>query len=597
MTSLEILRKAFLLLNRSERLQYVLRILSGLLISLLDIVGIFLVGIVSVGSVNSDRNEITKLHFFSSLNYIDFNTLIVAVAIFFLTKSIASLLMIRSSNRFLTSVAVKNSSKLATSLFSGNISNIQQRSSHQYAYSLGIGMNSIFLEVLGGFLIIFVEFFLLFVLYAVLAAFNLVITLIVLMYFGLVVSLMQFSLSKISFKAGELRVRSEVASTQIIQESIFSFRELYVSGAINSALQKYKLVRKDAGHAFADSQWVGILPKYTLETFLLVGAAISYGLTKSIFSEGNVSVLIPLYLIAGLRMLPSMLRIQAALGNIKGGAGNSTYTFELLTEFQSTPSISETKRILAEEGEIFTPSVSLRSLNYAFPATNELAISDINLSIESGSHLAIVGPSGAGKSTLVDLILGVHESNSGSIVISGIPPREAIKKWPNEIRYVPQTVGLLDASLAENVVLRKLRSHDEELKVIRALKFANLEHLISREGGIHADIGERGIQLSGGQRQRLGIARAMYSNPKLLILDEATSALDADTEETITQLIKGLRGVTTVITIAHRLSTIRIADQIVYMDSGKILAKGTFSELRNRVSDFDRQAKLMGLLN
>jgi ABC-type multidrug transport system fused ATPase/permease subunit len=394
-----------------------------------------------------------------------------------------------------------------------------------------------------------------------------------------------------------MRVRSEVASTQIIQESIFSFRELYVSGAINSALEKYKLVRKDAGHAYADSQWVGILPKYTLETFLLFGAAMIYSSTKLLSDNSNPSLFIPLYLIAGLRMLPSMLRIQAALGNVKGGTGNSIHTFELLSDSRLSFEKSYVQGLSGDVSDQFVPSVVLKSVSFTYPSTNQNAISDINLTIANGSHLALVGPSGAGKSTLVDLILGVHKSDTGLITISGIEPRDAIYRWPNEIRYVPQTVGLFDCSVAENIALRKLRSEEEELLVIRALEFANLQEIIVRSNGIHSNIGERGLRLSGGQRQRLGIARAMFSNPKLLILDEATSALDADTEETITQLIKGLHGETTVITIAHRLSTIRLADQIAYMDGGRILATGTFDQLRKNLPEFDRQSRLMGLTN
>lgn len=595
MNLLGILRKAFLLLSRSERKQYGFRILSGIAISLLDIVGIFLIGFISVGSFKDKSFRLEKILRWYHAGSIDFNLLILIVAIFFLAKSIASVFLIRNTNRFLTSVAVRKSSELAYSLFSTNISNIQQRSSQQYAYSLGIGMNSIFLEIMGGFLIIFVEVFMLVVLLAVLAAFNLIITLIVLTYFGLIVYLMQVSLSKISFRAGRMRVQSEVASNQIIQESIFSFRELYVSGGINSAIQKYNLVRKDAGDSYADSQWVGILPKYTLETFLLLGAAIMFVATKWISDVSNASLFVPLYLIAGIRMLPSMLRIQAALGTVKGGMGNSAYTFELLSDRLFASRKSNIQEIFLESRELFDPRITLNSVTFSYPDADQVAISDVSLSIENGTHLAIVGPSGAGKSTLVDLILGVYEADTGLISISGLAPRDAIKRWPQEIRYVPQSVGLFDASLAENIALRQVSSKDDELNVIRALQFANLVNLISREGSIHTNIGERGIKLSGGQRQRLGIARAIYSSPKLLILDEATSALDADTEETITQLIKELHGVTTVITIAHRLSTIRLADQIAYMDSGKIISTGTFFELRNLVPDFDRQVRLMGL--
>jgi ATP-binding cassette subfamily C protein len=597
MTSLVILRKAFALLSPSEQKQYVLRVLSGLSISLLDIFGIILVGLISFDSSKQANSQVEKLLNNFDPNHFNVNFLVVGVTLFFLFKSLTSVFMIRNTNRFLTSIAVKNSSKLAASLFSKNISNIQQHSSQQYAYSLGIGMNSIFLEILGGFLIIFVEIFLLIALLVVLAIFNLVLTLIVITYFGLVVFLMQFSLSKISLRSGKMRVRSEVASSQIIQESIFSFRELYVSGAIDSALAKYRLVRRDAGNAYADSQWVGILPKYTLESFLLLGAAMIYSSTRLLFDDSNASVFIPLYLIAGLRMLPSMLRIQAALGNVKGGTGNSIHTFELLSENRDSFESPNFQGLFGEVGNQFVPNVVLKSVSFNYPSTNENAISGINLSIPYGSHLALVGPSGAGKSTLVDLILGVQKPNTGLITISGLEPRDAIYRWPNEIRYVPQTVGLFDSSIAENVALRKLISKEEELLVIRALEFAHLQEITVRNGGIHSNIGERGLKLSGGQRQRLGIARAMFSNPKLIILDEATSALDADTEETITQLIKGLHGVTTVITIAHRLSTIRLADQIAYMDDGRILATGTFDELRNTLPEFDRQARLMGLSN
>lgn len=586
-----------MLLSASEQKQYVWRVLSGLVIALLDIFGIILVGLISFDSSKGSNIQIEKLKNLFNLDLVNFNFMVLAVSWFFLFKSLASVFMIRSTNRFLTTIAVKNSSELATSLFSRNISNIQKHSSQQYAYSLGIGMNSIFLEILGGFLIIFVEIFLLVVLLLVLALFNLAITLIVIVYFGLVVFLMQVSLSKISLRSGKMRVRSEVASAQIIQESIFSFRELYVSGAINSALEKYKLVRKDAGHAYADSQWVGILPKYTLETFLLFGAIMIYSSTKLLSDNSNPSLFIPLYLIAGLRMLPSMLRIQAALGNVKGGTGNSIHTFELLSDNGISFEKSHLQELSREVADQFIPSVVLKSVSFVYPNTNQNAISDINLTIANGSHLALVGPSGAGKSTLVDLILGVHKSDTGLITISGIEPRDAIYKWPNEIRYVPQTVGLFDCSVAENVALRKLRSEEEELLVIRALEFANLQEIIVRSSGIHSNIGERGLNLSGGQRQRLGIARAMFSNPKLIILDEATSALDADTEETITQLIKGLHGETTVITIAHRLSTIRLADQIAYLDGGRILATGTFDQLRKNLPEFDRQARLMGLTN
>jgi ABC-type multidrug transport system fused ATPase/permease subunit len=162
--------------------------------------------------------------------------------------------------------------------------------------------------------------------------------------------------------------------------------------------------------------------------------------------------------------------------------------------------------------------------------------------------------------------------------------------------YVPQDVVIAAGTIRENIALGYPPKEATDELVKSALKIANLEKLIaSLPDGINTQVGERGTRISGGQRQRLGIARAMFTRPKLLVLDEATSALDGETEIEISEAIRALRGVTTVIMIAHRLSTVREADIVVYMDNGNVIATGTFEEVRDLVPDFDRQAKLMGL--
>jgi ABC-type multidrug transport system fused ATPase/permease subunit len=173
---------------------------------------------------------------------------------------------------------------------------------------------------------------------------------------------------------------------------------------------------------------------------------------------------------------------------------------------------------------------------------------------------------------------------------------EAIAKWPGAISYVPQDVMVVNGSIRENVALGyPLEAARDEL-VNSALSIASLSDFVANlPEGLDTNLGERGGKISGGQRQRIGIARALFTKPKLLVLDEATSALDGDTEESISSDIQKLKGSTTVVLIAHRLSTVRDADLVLYMDKGEIVARGTFEEVRNAVPDFDRQAKLMGL--
>jgi ABC-type multidrug transport system fused ATPase/permease subunit len=205
-----------------------------------------------------------------------------------------------------------------------------------------------------------------------------------------------------------------------------------------------------------------------------------------------------------------------------------------------------------------------------------------------------VGSSGAGKSTLVDLILGLRGNDTGQIFIGGLIPGEAIKKWPGAISYVPQNVFVSDSTILTNVAF----GYEEICMDLawEALEIAQLSEFVkSLPLGVHTPVGEGGNMISGGERQRLGIARALYTKPKLLILDEATSSLDAQTEVAISEAISKLRGDVTIIMIAHRLSSVKNADQVVYLQNGNIVAKGSFSDVKSAVPDFEQQASLMGL--
>jgi ABC-type multidrug transport system fused ATPase/permease subunit len=209
------------------------------------------------------------------------------------------------------------------------------------------------------------------------------------------------------------------------------------------------------------------------------------------------------------------------------------------------------------------------------------------LNIRPGTCVAIVGGSGAGKSTLIDLILGLIEPETGRILVDGEDIHNDVNAWWRRLRSIPQHIYLLDATLAENVAFGVAMERIDRDRVHEALKSAQLSDVVARlPEGIDQPIGENGVQLSGGERQRVGIARALYWDPEILVFDEATSALDAITEKRITDWLKHRRAGQTLLIVAHRLSTVQHADVIHLMDAGGIVASGSFRELLAQNPEF-----------
>jgi ATP-binding cassette subfamily C protein len=276
---------------------------------------------------------------------------------------------------------------------------------------------------------------------------------------------------------------------------------------------------------------------------------------------------------------------------------------EILVLLRDTPELldadifSETSRLpkrAVSTKELGGLPVELKNVVFYHSGTASPTIKKVSLSIAPGAYVAIVGPSGAGKTTLVDLLLGLYDPAKGSVLVGGDDPRALREHSPGLLSYVPQRPGLVSGSLANNVALGVPDDEIDEDAVRESLRKAQLLDFVDTlPDGIHSSLGPHSDSLSGGQIQRLGFARALYTKPQLIILDEATSALDAATEASVASSIKNVGGETTVIVIAHRLSTIQDADQVHVMDAGKIIASGTFSEIRKAVPMVEEYVQLM----
>jgi ABC-type multidrug transport system fused ATPase/permease subunit len=406
------------------------------------------------------------------------------------------------------------------------------------------------------------------------------------------------------YKVMHLRVRMlgnrqaelSIESAEKLIEVLSSYRELVVRNRRYFYAKKFGDVRHELSNIMAENTFRQNISKYVIEMTIVFGAVVISAIQFNTQPASRAVAVLAIFLAASTRIGPAVLRVQAGLLQIKASIGTAAPTLELIESLGKEDLIEIVSDDVEDKHSGFVSSIRLENVSFTYPENQSATIRNVSLLIKPGEVVAIVGPSGAGKTTLVDLILGVLSPNSGHVLISDMKPLEAIKKWPGAMSYVPQDVVITNSTFRENVTMGYPESESHESLVQNALKVSHLKKFVDTlPKGELTRVGDRGTAISGGQRQRLGIARAMFSKPALLILDEATSALDGETEANINDSIQEMKGEVTVVMIAHRLSTVRNADQIVYMESGEIKAVGTFLELRKTLPDFDRQAKLMGL--
>jgi ABC-type multidrug transport system fused ATPase/permease subunit len=597
--------RSFDTLSIKDRKKLTLIVTVQSLTGLLDLLGVAMIGVLGALAVNGVQskepgNRVSTFLSYLHLSQMSFQGQVAILggiaASLLILRTIISVILTRRILFFLSRRAAVLSSNIISKLLSQPLLKIQERSTQESLYTLTSGVSAITVGVLGNIVGLLSDGSLLIIMFVGLFIVDPVIALGTLLVFSTIGLLIYFLLHQRARLLGERDAMFSIKSNETIVEVLNSYRELLVRNRREYYSRQIAEYRMNLSNTQAESAFMPNISKYVIELTIVLGAfAISAFQFMSQDASHAVASL-SVFLAAGTRIAPAVLRIQQSALAVRGALGAAIPTLGLIRELRDAKVLPRVLDIVEFEHPNFNSTVDVQNIVLRYPSKQEAALKNLSFTVQESESLAIVGPSGAGKTSLVDVILGILEPQEGKIFISGLSPIEAIEKWPGSVAYVPQDVMIANGSIRENVALGYPASAANDDAVARVLDIAQLSAFVAGLAkGIDTQVGERGAKLSGGQRQRLGIARAMFTNPRLLILDEATSALDGQTEADIAQSINQLKGHVTLITIAHRLSTVRSADRVAYMQSGRILAIDTFEEVRKLVPDFDSQAKLMGL--
>ena len=580
-------------------------VLLQVILALIDLLAVGIIGIIATLSISGIQSTSPDSRIIEILRFIKIQDLTLQnqatilgllAASLLIFRTLASMYITRKTLYFLSNRGAALASDIFSRLTAQSLTSVRNLSTQEAFYAITSGTSAISLGIIGAFLSTFADAIVAFVMIFGLFFLNPIMALSMVVFFGVAAGLLYTVMSGRSHDLGTLQAKQGVLVNETITEVISSYRELMVKNRREFYSRKLRTNRFEAAGVLASLQFLPNISKYILEIMIVLGALMLSAYEFIAKDASSAIAVLSVFLASATRIAPAIMRIQQGAISIKGAAGGAERTLDLINELKEVICLPLTLDIPRFEHSEFNPKIELKDVTYSYPGSDNPTISRVNLKIESGDLVAIVGPSGAGKTTLVDIILGVIEPDSGRVTISERSPLDSISKWPGAIAYVPQDILISNGTIAENIAFGFPIQNVPNIEIKKALMFAELEVFVN---GLpekeRSQVGERGTKISGGQRQRLGIARAVLTNPKLLVLDEATSTLDAQTEQAVSNSINKLKGVATVVMIAHRLSTVANANLVVYMDNGKIKACGTLAEVRAAVPDFDLQAKLMGL--
>lgn len=590
-----LVRRSFSLLSPRERRHIAALAAASLLLNLLDLLALASVGALGAVALGGDS-------FFSSwtANWDKDRTTMILLAfatVTFALKTVGGIQISRKREHFLAELEAAASEKIGRHIFGSGLEIFKSQSRAELDWAVLRSTRTAFGIMIGKPLELFSEVSLAVLVLVVFVIADPLSAIVVFTYFASVLSLFQLVSGKESEKTGVKFAESSVVVSQVLTDLAATFKEAQVQSRIGPLLEKLSQARLSVARAGAHHHFVQSLPRLVVELALIIGAILYVSVQMFVLPNEADWGAIGVFIVGSLRIMSALLPIQRAATVMRYEAPQARAAQDLVKAASAEPDLDRSvhENLPRREG---AAGVDIRDVRFSYQDSDcrTEVLSGVTLKVDPGGTVAFIGPSGAGKSTLVDTILGLLDPSSGHVLISGVPPTVFRRSNRSAMGYVPQKPGMVSGTIRDNIVLGLAAEEIDEVKLWRAVEQADLEKfLASLPDGLDTSFGEHADSFSGGQIQRIGLARALYDQPSLLVLDEATSSLDAKTEDSVAEAVKRVGAQTTTIIVAHRLSTIQHADIVYVIDGGKVVAQGSLRQLVETVPIVQDYLRLMSV--
>lgn len=548
---------------------------------LLDLVGVALIGLISILTANAATSidpkpdgrvqrilELSHLENTSELNRILIISLL--TLLIFLTKTLLSVFFLRKLYSILGQVSNNLSRSVLNKLMRSDLITIKAQDSQSYLFIVTSGTDAVAFGLIASMSGILTDVTLLLAMFSALLYIDLKVALLSTVFFVLLGYTLTKLLSSENRRIGKERVRTSIEFSNVFLESMGTIREWRARNREDYVLGRVTKVREEQAINSAKSAFLPNVSKFVLEGSVVLGIFLLSASQALSDDKTKTAAVLAIFITAGVRVVPSVLRIQQNFMNYESAQEVSTPLFTLVGRLPEIQGDSE-----QSSSDIFSqnsnPLTKVSHLDFSYDELGPGILNDVSFEIDHGMFVALVGKSGSGKSTLVDCLLGLISPSSGSIIFGGVPIKLAQSINPNYFSYVPQEIFLVNGSLRDNLTWGIEPDSYSSSDLWKCIEQVGLGHFFEPRGGLNFEVAERGANLSGGQRQRIGIARALVTKPKFLVLDEATSSLDADSESVVSSLLLDLKNYCTVLVIAHRIETLKSADKVLRLEDGSLV--------------------------